>query len=142
MATANPFAGFDFTKFMGDFSVPAFDVEKMIALQTKNAETFASANKLAAEGVQAIFQRQTAIAREGAEEMTAAFQEMLAAGEPKDKMARQTDMTREGIERGVANFQEITAAATKTNQQVFDILNKRFVESLDEAQGFAKPAKK
>ena len=142
MATANPFAGFDFTKFMGDFSVPAFDVEKMIALQTKNAETFASANKLAAESVQAIFQRQTAIAREGAEEMTAAFQEMLAAGEPKDKMARQTDMTREGIERGVANFQEITAAASKTNQQVFDILNKRFVESLDEAQGFAKPAKK
>ncbi len=142
MATANPFAGFDFTKFMGDFSVPAFDVEKMIALQTKNAETFASANKLAAESVQAIFQRQTAIAREGAEEMTAAFQEMLAAGEPKDKMARQTDMTREGIERGVANFKEITAAATKTNQQVFDILNKRFVESLDEAQSFAKPAKK
>ena len=66
----------------------------------------------------------------------------MAAGEPKDKMARQTDMTREGIERGVANFKEITAAATKTNQQVFDILNKRFVESLDEAQSFAKPAKK
>ena len=74
--------------------------------------------------------------------MTAAFQEMLAAGEPKDKMARQADLTREGIERGVANFKELTAAATKTNKQVFDILNKRFVECLDEAKSFAKPAKK
>jgi phasin family protein len=142
MATANPFAGFDFTKFMGDFNVPAFDVEKVIAAQTKNVETLTNANKLAAESVQAIFQRQTAIARESAEEMTAAFQEMLAAGEPKDKLARQADLTRDGIERGVANFKELTAAATKTNKQVFDILNKRFVESLDEAQGFAKPAKK
>ena len=142
MATANPFANIDFTKFMGDFSVPAFDVEKMIAVQTKNVETLASANKLAAESVQAIFQRQTAIARESAEEMTAAFQEMLAAGEPKDKMARQADLAREGVERGVANLKEITAAATKTNNQVFDILNKRFVESLNEAQSFAKPAKK
>ena len=142
MATANPFASFDFTKFMGDFSVPAFDVEKMIAVQTKNVETLTNANKLAAESVQAIFQRQTAIARESAEEFTAAFQEMMAAGEPKDKMARQANLAREGVERGVANLKEITAAATKTNNQVFEILNKRFAESLDEAQSLAKPAKK
>ncbi len=142
MATANPFAGFDFSKFTGDFKVPAFDVEKVVAAQTKNVETLASANKLAAESAQEIFQRQTAIARESAEEFTAAFQEMLAAGEPKDKMARQAELTREGIERGVANFKELAAAATKTNKQVFDILNKRFVESLNEAQSFVNPAKK
>ncbi|MDH5557023.1 MAG: phasin family protein [Alphaproteobacteria bacterium] len=142
MTAANPFAGFDFSKYMGDFKLPAFDVEKAIAVQTKNVETLTNANKLAAESVQAIFQRQTAIARESAEEMTAAFQEMMAAGEPKDKLARQSELAREGFERGVANFKELAAAATKTNQQVFDILNKRFVESLSEVQGFAKPAKK
>lgn len=142
MATANPFAGFDFSKFAGDFSMPAVDVEKVIAAQTKNVETLTSANKLAAASAQEIFQRQTAIARESAEEMTAAFQEMLAAGEPKDKMARQAELAREGIERGVANFKEFAAAATKANQQVFDMLNKRFVESLTEAQSLVKPAKK
>ena len=31
MATANPFAGFDFSKFTGDFKVPAFDVEKVLS---------------------------------------------------------------------------------------------------------------
>jgi phasin family protein len=67
---------------------------------------------------------------------------MMAAGEPKDKMARQANLAREGVERGVANLKEITAAATKTNNQVFEILNKRFAESLDEAQSLAKPAKK
>lgn len=142
MATANPFAGFEFDKFLGDFKVPAFDVEKFVAAQTKNVETLTNANKLAAESAQDIFKRQTAIARESVEEFTAAFQEMLAAGEPKDKMARQSELAREGFERGVANFKELTAAATKTNKQVFDILNKRFVESLSEAQGFVKTAAK
>lgn len=136
MATANPFAGFDFSKYMGDFTVPAFDVEKVVTAQTKNVETLTSANKLAAESAQEIFQRQTAIARESAEEITAAFQEMLTAGEPQDKMARQAELARDGFERGVANFKEMTAAATKANKQVFDILNKRFVESLTEAQSF------
>ena len=142
MATANRFAGFEFDKFLGDFKVPAFDVEKIVAAQTKNVETLTSANKLAAESAQDIFQRQTAIARESVEEFTAAFQEMLAAGEPKDKMARQSELAREGFERGVANFKELTAAATKVNKQVFDILNKRFVESLSEAQSFVKTAAK
>lgn len=136
MATANPFAGFDFSKYMGDFTVPAFDVEKVVTAQTKNVETLTSANKLAAESAQEIFQRQTAIARESAEEITAAFQEMLTVGEPQDKMARQAKLARDGFERGVANFKEMTAAATKANKQVFDILNKRFVESLTEAQNF------
>ena len=142
MTAANPFAGFDFSKYVGDFNLPAFDVEKAIAVQTKNVETLTSANKVAAESAQEIFQRQTAIARESAEEMTAAFQEMLATGEPKDKMARQAAMARDGFERGVANFKELAAVTAKANQQIFDILNKRFVESLAEAQSFAKPAKK
>jgi len=140
MATANPFAGFDFDKFVGDFKVPAVDVDKIVAAQTRNVETLTSANKLAAESAQDIFQRQAAIAREGVEEFTAAFQEMMAAGEPKDKMARQAEIAREGFERGVANFKDLADAATKANKQVFDMLNKRFVESLTEAQGFMKPA--
>lgn len=142
MTATNPFAGFDFSKYVGDLNLPAFDVEKAIAVQTKNVETLTSANKVAAESAQEIFQRQTAIARESAEEMTAAFQEMLATGEPKDKMARQAALARDGFERGVANFKELATATAKANQQIFDILNKRFVESLAEAQSFAKPAKK
>lgn len=142
MTATNPFAGFDFSKYVGDFNLPAFDVEKAIAVQTKNVETLTSANKVAAESAQEIFQRQAAIARESAEEITAAFQEMLATGEPKDKMARQAALARDGFERGVANFKELAAATAKANQQIFDILNKRFVESLAETQSFAKPARK
>jgi len=142
MATANPYANFDFTKFMADFKVPAFDVEKVMTAQKKNFETLASANKLAAEAAQSLFERQAAVVRENVEELTAAMQELLAAGEPKEKVARQAELTREGIERAVVNLKDLNESVAKTNGAVFDVLNKRFVEGLDEVKGFVKNGKK
>ena len=142
MATANPYGNFDFTKFMADFKVPAFDIDKVMAAQKKNIETLASANKLAAEAAQGLFERQTTIVRENVEELTAAMQELLSAGEPKDKVARQAELTREGVERAVVNLKELNESVAKTNGAVFEILNKRFVEGLDEVKGLVKNAKK
>ena len=142
MANANPYGTFDFTKLMADFKVPAFDMDKVMAAQKKNIETLASANRLAAEAAQSLFERQAAMVRENVEELTAAVQELLAAGEPKDKVARQAELTREGIERAVTNLKELNESVAKTNGAVFEILNKRFVEGLDEVKGLVKNGKK
>ena len=142
MANANPYGNFDFTKLMADFKVPAFDMDKVMAAQKKNIETLASANKLATEAVQSLFERQTAIVRENVEELSAAVQELLAVGEPKDKVARQAELTRESIERAVTNLKELNESVAKTNGAVFEILNKRFVEGLDEVKGLVKNGKK
>jgi len=142
MANANPYGTFDFTKLMADFKVPAVDMEKIVAAQKKNIETLTSANKVATEAAQALFERQTAIVRENVEELTAAMQELLAVGEPKDKVARQAELTRESIERAVANLKELNESVAKTNGAVFEILNKRFVEGLDEVKGLVKSGKK
>ena len=142
MANANPYGTFDFTKLMADFKLPAVDVDKIVAAQKKNIETLASANKLATEAMQSLFERQTAVVRENVEELTAAMQELLAVGEPKDKVARQAELTRESIERAVANLKELNESVAKTNGAVFEILNKRFVEGLDEVKGLVKNGKK
>ena len=142
MANANPYGTFDFTKLMADFKVPAVDVDKIVAAQKKNIETLASANKLATEAMQSLFERQTAVVRENVEELTAAMQELLAVGEPKDKVARQAELTRESIERAVTNLKELNESVAKTNGAVFEILNKRFVEGLDEVKGLVKNGKK
>ena len=142
MASANPYGAFDFTKLMADFKVPAVDVDKIMAAQKKNLETLTSANKLAAEAAQSMVERQTALVRENVEELTAAMQELLAAGEPKDKVARQAELTREAIERTVSNLKELNESVAKTNGAVFEILNKRFVEGLDEVKGLVKNGKK
>lgn len=142
MATTNPFATVDFTKYMADLKVPAIDVDKVVAAQKKNFEAVAAANKAAADGVQAMFQLQAAAAKQNAEKLTAALQELTAAGAPEAKAARQADLTREGYERAVANLKELNAALSKTNTEVFELLNKRIVEGLGEVQGLVKPGKK
>lgn len=141
MATTNPFATVDFTKYMADLKVPMIDVNKIVAAQKKNFEAVAAANKAAADGIQAMFQLQAAVAKRNAEELAAALQELTVAGAPEAKAARQADLTKEGYERAVANLKELNAALTKTNTEVFELLNQRFVEGLGEVQGLVKPGK-
>ena len=135
MAETNPFAAIDFTKFMADFKLPAFDVEKLMASQRKKFEAIAQANKLAVEGVQTVFQRNAEIMRENVEELTSLVQTMSEAGEPQDKAARQADLTKGAYQRAVSNLKTINDTVAKTNDKVFNVLNKRVVESLDEAKG-------
>ena len=135
MAETNPFAAIDFTKFMADFKLPAFDVEKLMASQRKNFEAIAQANKLAVEGVQTVFQRNAEIMRENVEELTSLVQTMSGAGEPQDKAARQAELTKGAYQRTVSNLKAINDTVAKTNDKVFNVLNKRVVESLDEAKG-------
>ena len=141
MATANPFSAFDFTKFMADFKLPAVDAGKMADAQRKNFEAIASINQLAAEGVQTVFQRNAAIMRENFEEMTAVLQELSSVGEPAEKAARQADLTKDAYARAVSNFKDLSDTVARTNDQVFGVINKRFVESLDEATGLVKNGK-
>ena len=71
----DPFKSFDFGKFMSfdpakmarDFRIPGFDMEQILASQRKNVEALTTANRLAAEGFQALARRQSEIVREGME---------------------------------------------------------------------------
>ncbi len=135
MASTNPFAAIDFTKFMGDFKLPAFDVDKLMASQRKNFEAVASANKLVAESVQTVFQRNAEIMRENIEELTSLAQSLSETGEPREKAARQADLTKGAYQRAVTNLKAINDTVAKTNDKVFNVLSKRVVESLDEAKG-------
>lgn len=140
MATTNPFATVDFTKYMADMKVPMIDVNQVVAAQQKNFEAVTAANKAAADGIQAMFQRQVAVAKQNAEELAAALRELTAAA-PEAKAVRQAELTRDGYERTLANLKELNAALAKTNEEVFELLNKRVVESLDEVKGLVKTGK-
>ncbi len=142
MNTANPFAAVDFSKFMSGYKIPTVDVEMLIAVQKKNLEAVVAANKIAAESAQSLFQGQTKVARANFEEFTAAFQELATAGDPQVVVARQTALAKDAYQRTVGNMKDVNAAVTKTGAEVFELLSKRVVEGLDEANGIAATAVK
>lgn len=137
MNTVNPFANVDFTKFMNAYKMPMIDVEKLVAVQKKNFEAVAAANRIAAESAQSLFQGQAKVARANFEEFTAAVQELATAGSPQDAVARQTALAKDAYERTVGNLKDVNAAVSKTGTQVFDLLSKRVVEGLDEVNSVA-----
>jgi phasin family protein len=136
MVNGNNF--FDVTKVMGDFRVPALDVEAVVASQRKTIEALTQANQLAVEGVQAVARRQVEIARQAIEEYTSFFREIAQPGTAEEKIAKQAEAVKGALEKGLSNARELTAMVTKANAEAFDVLNKRVAEGLDEVRDYAK----
>ena len=63
----------DIGKAFAGFTFPGFDVESLVAAQRRNLEALTQANQLAVEGIQAVARRQVEIARQAADEASAAL---------------------------------------------------------------------
>jgi len=126
------FTKFDMTKYLGDFKVPGVEVEALVASQRKNIEALTQANKVAFEGIQALFKRQVEIARQTIEESASVARQVVEAGTPQEKALRQTELTKEAFEQALANARELSEIVAKSNSEAFDLLNKRFFQTLDE----------
>ena len=129
---SNPFFDMDLSKLMADFKMPGVDIESILATQRKNVEALAQANQLAVEGMQAVARRQAEILRTTMEEAAKAAQDMMVQGAPEDKLGKQTEIVKVGFERALSNMRELAEMVTKSNTEAFNVINKRFTESLDE----------
>ena len=130
----------DYTKMFGEFkmpAVPAVDVEAMMSTARRNYEAVAQANKLIAEGFQALAKRQAEVARASFEDAWKATQEVMNAGTGEAKAEKQAEVVKAAVEKAVANARELTELATKSQGEAFDVLNKRFIESVDEVKTLA-----
>lgn len=133
---------FDVTKYMADFRVPGVDVDAMVSSQRKNIEALAAANKLAYEGVQAVMKRQVEILRQTVEAVAGATKDMAEPGAPQDKAAKQTELAKDAFEHALANMRELAEMMAKSNNDAFDLLNKRFAQNLDEMRDMVLKTKK
>ncbi len=129
------FFDFDITKYLGDMKVPGVDVEGLLASQQKNLEALTAANKMAFEGMQAIFKRQAEIIRQSMEEAAVAAKDFSTADSPQAKLNKQTELAKDGFEKAVSNMRELAEMMAKSNGEVFNLLNTRIAEAMEEAKG-------
>ncbi len=145
MATkqAEQFFDFDISKYLGDFKVPGVDVDSLVSSQRKNIEALTQANKLAYDGLQAVVKRQAEILRQTVDEIAQATKDIAEPGNPQDKAAKQAELAKDAFERSLSNLRELSEMIAKANTEAFDLLNKRFTQSLDEVRDtFSKLAAK
>ena len=136
MATkqAEQFFDFDISKYLGDFKVPGVDVDSLVSSQRKNIEALTQANKLAYDGLQAVVKRQAEILRQTVDEIAQATKDIAEPGNPQDKASKQAELAKEAFERSLSNLRELSEMIAKANTEAFDLLNKRFTQSLDEVR--------
>jgi phasin family protein len=128
----NPFLDMDFKKFMGDFKMPGVDMDAVMAAQKRNIDALNAANQLAVESMQAVSKRQMEIFQKTMEEAQSSLKDLMGAGAPEDRVAKQTELMKAAFETAISNAREVSEMMTKSQVEAADVLNKRFVESLDE----------
>ena len=134
-----PFSDFDFSKMLSEFKLPMVDTEALMTAQRRNIEALTEANRLAAEGFQAVAKRQAEILRDTLSEAVENAKSFTSS--PSEYPSKQAELIRKAMESAIANMRELAELATKANSEVFDVINKRVMANIEELRGAAKGAK-
>lgn len=127
---ANPFA--DFSKFFGDVQVPNVDYSGIFTAQRRNLEALSAANQVVTESFRAISRRQAEIVQDQFNQVLNTSRDLLTNQSPEANASRQAELVRNIVETGMNNARELTEMASKSNVEAIDVLNRRFVESIEE----------
>jgi phasin family protein len=140
MNSTFPFAEMDVTKFMANFKVPGFEYEALVEAQRKNVAAWQEVGERASKSFQTIAQRQVEMAQKGFEDAIAGAQDVATAATPEDGAKRQVAFAQQALEAQIANAREIGELAQKVGGEVYELVNKRVVEGLDEWQAVSEAA--
>ena len=138
MAYQNPFA--DIMKTFSEYKTPAlpnFDVSQLLNVSRRNAEAVSAAGQTLAESAQAITRRQAELARAHVEKVLKTTKEMLVNGSPEINTAKQVEFAKTLFESSLNNLREVGELVTKSGFEVFDVLNRRASESIEEISSVA-----
>lgn len=113
-------------------SMPNFDMTKVVTFGRRNAEAFTAAGQCMAESAQAISRRQAELARAQVEKMLKTTKDMLVNGSPEINTTKQVELAKTMFESSLNNLREVGELVTKSGFEMFDVLNKRASESIEE----------
>lgn len=138
MAFQNPYN--DAVKFWSEFKapqLPAFDTNSVVNFNRRNVEAATAASQALTESVQAITRRQAELARAQVEKVLKTTKDMLTGGSPEVNTSKQVELAKTIFENSLSNIREVSELATKSGFEVFDVINRRAAEGLDEITSIA-----
>lgn len=142
MAYQNPFA--DMMKTFSEFkaptmgAMPTVDVNQMMASSRRNVEALSAAGQAMSESMQAITRRQAELLRAQVEKsLKTAKEQLVNNASPEINTTKQVEFAKTMFESSLNNVREVCELVSKSNLEVFDKLNRRASESIEELTGAA-----
>ena len=136
--TTKPTPGALASSAFGDVPFPAFDADAVLAAQQKNLAVLTAVNEIAVEGFRAVAKRQGEILSERLNDYAKASKAMFDAATPAEKAAAQAGFMNDGMTSAFGHARALSEMAAGTAGKAFDVIGKRFAESLDEVDAMAK----
>lgn len=103
-----------FAKLLTQYQFPGMDVRAVLESNTKNLETWTTANKLAMKGIQTLVADQGEILRHTLDEADAAIRDNSEDASPTDIATEQLDSLKHAMETALTKMGELTEIKTKT----------------------------
>ncbi len=136
----NPFDFFDYQKFLSAVKLPAAgNNENAVTSSKKTLEAYSGASKAIYEGFNTFAKKQVEILNSAIANAKEASTE-LSTGNPKDAAAKSIELTKKSIQDAQDNVSNLVEIYEKTATETFEILNKRFMEGLNELRSVADQA--
>jgi len=132
----------DMTKMFDGATVPGLDTEAVTEAQKKNVQAFVDANRVAAEGYQAMFKKQVEVMQASIAEMTETMKEATTTPISAETAEKRLEAAKAQFESGVAIITDLSEAARKTNEEAFAIIRARFTEGVEEIREMTESAMK
>jgi phasin family protein len=132
----------DLTKMFADMKMPGLpDATALMEAHKRNIEVMSAANRIALEGAQAVAKRHMEIMQQTMAELSETLRGLTSTESPQDKAAKQTELLKQAYERAVANTKELADMIQHANGEALALLNKRFVEAMEEAKSLLAKSK-
>ncbi len=143
MATRPKTPDIDPMKMFADMKLPNVpDVETLLGTYRRNIEVFSQANRIALEGAQTVARRHMEILQQMVSELAETVKVMSEADAPAAKAAKQAEMLKHSYERSIANSKELSDLIQHANAEALGLLNRRFMEAMDEVKSLMEKAGK
>ena len=120
--------------------IPMLDADRMIAVQQRNLDAFASASQIVVDGVKAITQRHGELMQSSVDQWLAASQGALSGKPAEFKPADQIATAKSTYEAAVNSAKELTEIAIKAQSEAVDVLTKCMMANIDDLKSLAKAA--
>src|SRR5271157_6348235 len=133
------FKDMDFRKYFAEMKLPSLpDMETLMGAHRRNMETLSAANRIALEGAQAVARRHMEIMQQSMAEVTEAMKALSSLEAPQAKAAKQAELLKTAYAHAVANMKELSDLIQHSNGEALALINKRFVEAMDEVKALAQ----
>ena len=119
---------------------PMFDGDRMIAVQQRNLDAWASASQIVVDSVKAIAQRQSEMMQSSVDQWIATGQGALTGKPAEFKPADQIATAKSSYEAAVSNAKELAEIAIKAQSEAVDVLTKAMMANIDDLKSLAKAA--